>query len=201
MASLGSLSLLRDGCIAKFPPNTAKNLIDYWKPGPLRLFSPDDVPPQAFMESDRRTISDFVSISGKLAFSPEARAAAETLEPGVHQFFPVQILRMRGKRPIFRADGRLLETPYYLFNPGIRLDAVDLERSDVDIRTSPVATLVFPKPGRWDLVVLRRSVIAGHHIWKGGNQLGLYTFFSNDLTEIYRERKWRGLQLTPVAEA
>jgi hypothetical protein len=61
--------------------------------------------------------------------------------------------------------------------------------------------LVHVKPGRWNAVVLRQSVIAGRHVWKGQYQLGMYTFFSDQLVEIYRQRKWRGLEFTHLAEA
>jgi hypothetical protein len=201
MAFVARMSLNRDSCGAEFPPGTAQKLRAYRGPGTLHLFSPDDVPSQAFLVSDRKTITDFISINARLTVCPEARDAIEELEPGLHQFFPVKILRSRGKRPIFRIDGRVLETPYYVLNPGVRLDAVDLEKSDVQVKTFPHVTLVSVNPGRWDAVVLRRSVVAGRHIWKGQYQLGMYTFFSDQLVEIYHKRKWRGLEFKHVAEA
>jgi len=201
LAYLVKLAINRDSCGARFPAGTAGKLIDDWGSGPLRLFSPEDVPPQAFLDSDRKTITDVMAVNAIYTVCSEVREAIEELEPGVHQFFSVRILRERGKRPIYRLDGRILDMPYYLLNPGIRLDAVDLEKSDVDVRIHPHVTLVGVNPGRWDTVVLRRSVIAGRHIWRGQYQLGMYTFFSDQLAEVYRKRKWRGVRLTHIAEA
>jgi hypothetical protein len=177
-------------------------LLGAYQRGRLRLFAPEDVPPVAYLTSSRKTITDFMKIDAMLTVCPEAREAIEELEPGLHQFFPVRILRSpRGKRPIWRIDGRILDTPYYLMNPGIRLDPVDLERSDVYVRVFPQLTLVGVKPGRWDRVVLRRSMIAGRHVWRGQYQFGPEIFFSDELVAICRQRKWRGLGFTPIAEA
>ena len=153
------------------------------------------------MESAHKAIPEFICINAKLAISPEVKAVIEALEPGRHQFFNVVIERERGTLPIKRLDGSVLDTPYYLFNSTERLDAVWVEKSEVDVAdTGVLPPLVFSLPGRADRMVLRSAVIEGHHVWSGRRQLGNNTFFSDELTRIVRERKWRGLDFIKLRE-
>ena len=72
-----------------------------------------------------------MDVHARPAVCPEVRALIEAFEPGVHQFLPVEVVRPRRKKPIHRLDGRVLDTPYYLFIPQTFLDAVWVERSAV----------------------------------------------------------------------
>ena len=86
---------------------------------------------RVILEAGPKTIPDFVNIHARPAVCPEARALIEEFEPGVHQFLPVEVVRPRSKKPIHRLDGRVLDTPYYLFIPQTVLDAIWIERSEV----------------------------------------------------------------------
>ena len=100
---------------------------------PGERYDPDEVPRRVLLESNHKAIPDFVAIEARLGLSPEARALVEAFEPGVHQFLPVEVVRKRGKRPVHRLDGRVLDAPYYLFIPQTILDAVWVERSEVRV--------------------------------------------------------------------
>ena len=56
-------------------------------------YKPDEVPERVLFKSSHKTIPDFAVVAVRLALSPEARALIEEFEPGVHQFFPVQVVR------------------------------------------------------------------------------------------------------------
>ena len=65
---------------------------------------------------------------------------------------------------------------------------------------APGEALVFPKPGNYGGMVLRRSATAGHHIWKGDRQCPTRLFFSDALTKEVQERNWKGLDFTHLRE-
>ena len=184
-----------------FPAGKAAQLINYFGPGPLRLFTRAEVPEVALLETAPKAIPEFISINAKLAVSAEVRALIEALEPGRHQFFDVVIKRERGKRPILRRDGTVLDTPYYLFNSTERLDAVLIEKSEVEVKIyNNGLCIVDAWSHNKPKTVLRRSVIEGHHVWTGQYQLGHDMFFSDTLTQAVLDRKWKGLSFTPLKE-
>jgi hypothetical protein len=96
MAFVVETSVDRDSCITKFPKGTALKLLKMWTEGSLQTFSYEDIPPQAFLDSARKTVPDVLSFDSNLGVCPEFRDAVEALEPGMNQFFPVQVLRKRG---------------------------------------------------------------------------------------------------------
>ena len=109
----------------------------------------------------------------------------ERLEPGVHQFFEIQNVVDRA--------GRSVAKRFYLMNVLTRLDAVIEERSDVHWvpvhEKSDQRVLVMKMGlGRKPKLVLRKSVIQGHHVWLGiEGKLSVHRFFSNELhDEIVR---------------
>lgn len=165
-------------------------------------FDPAEVPKRVHLLSGDKAIPDFVAINGRLSMCPEARALVEELEPGVHQFFPVEVVRPRSKRPIHRLDGRVLDGPYYLFNVQAALDAVWVERSEVDVLYDRVdgRPRVIRRPGNWN-IVLRRDVIQGHHVWRGARQLKNDMFFSDALVRAIEARRLRKLVMHHLEEA
>lgn len=176
-------------------------LLGYHGSGPVRLFSRSEIPEVAYIETPHKALPEFLCIDAKLAVSLEARALIEELEPGQHQFFAVSIQRERGSKPILRLDGSLLQAPYYLLIPGVRLDAVWIERSEVEIaRITPELSLIHAKVGKEAQIILRRSVIENHHVWVGKLQLGRSTFFSDTLVQAVLDRKWKGLRFTHLQE-
>ena len=95
-----------------------------------------------------------------VAVSHRLRTLIETLEPGRHQFCPVKItLRSGGEHPV----------AYFTMRVLTQLDAFDKENSDPScweksVRIIKIAT---PKEHSAHGIALSRSVIAGHHIWRG----------------------------------
>lgn len=185
----------------RFPEGSARLLNGIYPYGPMRVFTRADVPNTAFVQTSHKTLPEFIAINAKLSVSSEVRALIEALEPGRHQFFEVTIQRERGKKPILRRDGTVLDTPYHLFNPTERLDAVLIEKSVVEViprKSGP--SIVSALPHNIPKTVLQRSVTEGHHIWKGYFQLGNDTFFSDTLTDAIHYYKWQGLELIPLRE-
>lgn len=165
-------------------------------------YDPTIVPRRAEMISSHKTIADFVPIHGRMTVAPEVRDLIEELEPGVHQFIPVEIVRGRGKKPIYRIDGRILDHPYYLFNVQIQVDPVWIERSEVQVHSFPgrpdyVYMKRLPTRGK---IVLHRDMVAGHHAWSGRYQLRGNLFFSDTLVHEIQKRRFRKLEMMHLEE-
>jgi uncharacterized protein DUF1629 len=167
-------------------------------------YDPDEAPKRVMLESCHKAVPDFVTVHARPALCPEARALIEALEPGVHQFLPVEVVRPgRSKRPIHRLDGRALDEPYYLFIPQTVLDAVWIERSEVRVDPTHLGPpVVVPRyVGRYDNIVLRRELTEGRHVWRGRFHLPGRIIFSDALARAVDERKLRGLEWIHLGEA
>jgi len=115
---------------------------------------------------------------GRLA-SDRLKDLIEELEPGVHQFLPIT--------EAVGTEGKPLERAFYFLNILTRLSAVVEEKSTVEwaeikfgarfMKTKLVAKNDFR-------LVLKRSVIDGHHIWRGTrDELSTFLFCSDELKE------------------
>ena len=141
-------------------------LLKWFNPyGPVPLVRAD-VPDVAEVMGRFVRIPDLIKIDGFWAFCPEVMTLIDRLEPGINQFFPVNLVRQRGSKPLYRQDGAPMTVPYYFLYVTQIIDAVDIERSDVLIR----GPSLIRKPGH--PFVFRKDLIAGHHIWIGNFHFG-----------------------------
>lgn len=114
-----------------------------------RAILPDNVPTIIELSGPKRKIPD-VYQAVVLAVSENFKAAVEKLQPGVHQYFPIELLW---------EDGSLAAQRYW-FVPVGRLDSVDRNETTYEFR------------GLWDIssgrdkeLVFNRSQIGGRHVW------------------------------------
>jgi len=191
----------------RLPPENARFFVDAaWRlKYEAHAYDPALAPKRVLYTSGGKTIPDFVPIHARFGLCQEARDLVEAFEPGVHQLLPVEVVRPRSTRPIHRPDGRVLDTPYYIFNIMTVLDAVWIERSKVRVHRTenapkPVPPLVHLLPSTYD-IVLRREITQGHHVWRGGRHLNGSYFFSDALMEEVQKRKLRKLDVHYVEEA
>jgi hypothetical protein len=202
MAFMVKKSLIPRYCPGiQFPGKSGKFMLKYSANHILHRIDPEEVPKHAFLESTHKTIADFVSIRGRLSMCAEARNIIEALEPGRHQFFPVEITRKRSKKPIYRLDGRVLDEPYYMFNIQTWLDAVIIEQSKVVVThtSANIPPLVYPVHNDYD-IKLNKSIVDGHHVWRGHRQCPLNLFFSDLLIDKLLEKKLRKLEFFKLVE-
>ena len=173
------------------------------------VVDPATAPKRANYYSGGKTIPDFTAINGEFSVCQDVRDLIESLEPGVHQFLRVEVVRPRSPRPIHRLDGRALDTPYYILNIMTVLDAVWVERSHVRVHElqgrPPLVHLQakgLNERGEYVYdVVLRREIIAGCHIWRGGRHGNGSIFFSNAMMEEVRRLKLKKLYTYHMEEA
>ncbi|QDG74924.1 imm11 family protein [Labrenzia sp. PHM005] len=111
-------------------------------------------------QQKKKKIHDVFPLPGVNAVSERFKEIVESYEPGVHQFFPVELFDKAGNR---------VPTNYYIFNCTVCVDAVLVEHSEVrwsQRRVEPYDP--FPRIDHWDKEVLSAQAIAGHHVWCGG---------------------------------
>jgi hypothetical protein len=112
----------------------------------------------------------------------------ERLEPGVHEFQPIA--------ETLDHQGRPIDKRFFLMNILEQFDAVDTEQSSVKInerRHSSVTngkklefayqTMQLLEPRR---LILKRSLVSGHHLWHGTTQDIYHVFFSDNLHDAVR---------------
>lgn len=187
-----------------------------WVPKPRRLdrmdfdFEPqnmrhDQVPRKAVFASKRKQLPDVVIVNAWPLISQRLCEKIESLEPGRHQFFPVEISRASGIE-VLGPDGephRPADQPYYLYNITDRIDAVDLERCDVDdsFKTLPGSEIspgIFIGTIFMDRVAFKPELIAGRHFWEGIKHIPGKQFMSDELANWIITNKMKGLWLTPT---
>jgi hypothetical protein len=124
---------------------------------------------------------DFLRLTNLILASERFRDLVEALEPNVHQFFPVKMVRK---------SGELISLPYFLLNVAQSFDCIVAEKSDLAWRvtSSPVGGIQ-REPVRYQVInsedglVLRKDVVRGRHMFRsqGKRPLKGCLFFSNEL--------------------
>ena len=164
-------------------------------------FAPEEVRRDFYLLSSHRALADSFPVCACWGCSAAFRAEVERLEPGVHQFFPINITRPRSKKPVLRRDG--LEAgpgDYFLFNCLQLLDAV-LPDLSTGVQRYPSGRLAFNV--RSADICVSRSAIARRHLWHGDlhNQGREQFFISDELLAGFRRAGLRGFEVRPVREA
>ncbi len=130
---------------------------------------------------------------GPFVASDEFRAIVETMEPGLHQFVPVEVVYK---------DGRVSDLPYFFVNIMQVLNSIRIENSNVYWVAPPNPHhpgALSQSAGPFKLT-LNKTIVAGKHFWR--ERLFNYgVFFSDELMERCNALKLRGLSADVVLEA
>jgi len=143
---------------------------------------------------------DFLRLTNLVLASARFRGLVEALEPGVHQFFPVKMVRK---------SGELISLSYFLLNVAQSFDCVVAERSDLVWRSASSAVGDLPRePLRYQVInthdglILRKDVVRGRHMFRSQGKLPLNgcLFFSNELMTKVAEAGIAGVWNHPTRE-
>lgn len=164
-------------------------------------FAPEEVRRDFYLLSSHKALADSFPVCARWGCSAAFRAEVERLEPGVHQFFPINITRPRSKKPVLRRDGQEVGPgDFYLFNCMQLLDAV-LPDLSTGVQRRPSGLLSFHV---WSAdICVSRAAIAGRHLWHGdfdGRGKG-QSFISDELLAGFRRAGLKGFEIRPVREA
>ena len=133
------------------------------------------MPTRAKETSCKKSYPDIFAMPGLNAVSRRFRDLVEEFEPGVHQFFPLEL---------YRKNGDPVEGEYFIFNCAVSFDCVLTAKTDVEWRklnSQEEYPSLFIKNSRDQ--ILSHPQIAGRHLWCGFRQkcVGVYVsdaFFS-----------------------
>lgn len=156
--------------------------------GGVRL-KEENVPREARVASQHRTLPDFVTLPQAIGVSPAFRKIVEELEPGVHQFFPVTLCAR---------SGELAHRQYDLFNIVGKVDAVIEEKSDVKRIRSDLGSMVLHYTRAEPHLTLDAKLIVSRHVWRGDKDLHNQIFFSDELGERVARLNMKKLDLIKV---
>jgi hypothetical protein len=116
-----------------------------------RLIKPDHVPTKLFWDGPpNRKLPDAMFGRGMLKVSDSIKTIIEKFEPGVHQFFPVDVY--------FKSTKKLARKMFYL-NICTRLDSVDRKLTTCKLDYS------MWRPDQGGELVFNLDQIGNHHLW------------------------------------
>ncbi|MBD9375654.1 hypothetical protein IB238_23900 [Rhizobium sp. ARZ01] len=116
--------------------------------------------PRSATQTDSNKLVDVFPLPALACVGERFRAIVESFEPGIHEFYPIQLKTRKGVP---------YEEPYFLINVGQRFDSIlvkgiDLEwgrRVAGDLEGIPYLSRMGTKPP----LPVSRSTIAGRHLW------------------------------------
>lgn len=161
-----------------------------------RAVKTDRIPTALVIGGRKRKLRDYLStIGGVAAVTDEFKAIVEELEPGAHQFLPVDLLW---------SDGSLAAKRYLLF-VGKRLDTTDRERTTMKWTgkwwTTHTKSEREADPKISDKLVLNTIKIGGNHLWYDKCVDARIPFVSNTLGERLKASGMTGVGLRERPEA
>lgn len=161
-----------------------------WKifPSPLNRgmrVVPPEKPIVARERSKFKQLPDFISTSPCWIVSDMAKKIVENLEPNIHQFLSVELIRY---------SGELHPERFYLFNVCQSIDSIVFNMSEIDWITNPVSRHRVPHfRGGAPHIVLDRAMVDNRHVWRGKQYFQSYVVFSNSLFELIEKKKLKKL--------
>lgn len=120
----------------------------------------DLLPKRFVLLKHYQSLADLINLGAGIAVTAQLRDLIEKLEPGRHQFWPVEIIqRSEEAHP----------SAYFMLRVLSRLDAFDKDKSDPTCWEKSVRILKIAAPKKEHAygIALSRRVIANQHIWRG----------------------------------
>ena len=164
--------------------------IDLYDSAPL--IHPERLPTKLFWEMNgKQPPSDCFSIFEHFVVSPRLRDMIEDLEPGVHEFFQVDLVHRLTKEP--------WPEPYWFLHIRNVIDGVIDELSEIKrIATrGPFSPSVESPAGVWSTkghgtLVLRASEVGDKHLWRDVGSL-IDKFGSDEFVKELEAREIKGI--------
>jgi hypothetical protein len=152
---------------------------------------PIDVGPITYAEQitdPRKKPVPVMQITGTVWAVDEAfRTIVEDFEPGLHEFFEIDIRCADGSKPA---------TTYYFFNVCQRIASVDVDRSELSWNTRADGSTFASFPSYDDQLLVRGNAIAGKHIWRDDHFFWEAIFCSDEIKRALRAAKFQMLEFT-----
>jgi hypothetical protein len=141
----------------------------------------------AYLESSHKILPDIFQVTSEKGISQRLKDIIEFFEPGIHQYFPVTL--MRTKKEAFPGS-------YYLLNVCQICNSLVPEKSNFRVANTPNGMEYWSRvPGLKNYRTIRKSDVEGKHLWREK----LYRddlYMSDDLYAACRKQKIIGINDT-----
>ncbi|MEM7749717.1 MAG: DUF1629 domain-containing protein [Pseudomonadota bacterium] len=142
-----------------------------------------DFPSLVFVDRAGQELTDVIGIGGTCV-SEKFRSAVEGVEPGVHDFLPLEL--RYGSHETYDIH------QYYYFHICRYVTSINAERSNLSSREVKIpgkGTFPYLAKKKHLPVVVNRDAVAGIHLWKedGPVQAGAGFFISDELCQAFIE--------------
>lgn len=164
-----------------------------WWPGHLMTGRKLDIGPvwlRIKLGKPYATLPDILQMHGPWMVSEIFRKIVEEREPGVHQFFPIELEIASGGAEL---------GPRYMLNVGQTLTAISVDRSKINWGTRADGSKWAYPPGADDDLVATRCAIVGKSLWND-RLYSVNRFISDDLKTAFDGAGVQGLQYLRVRE-
>lgn len=143
------------------------------------------------IKSAHKALPDFFLLSGKYAVSSNTRDLLEDLEPGKHQFIPVELRRKNGEP--FEGD-------FFVLHVCAAVDAIVPEESDVHTKKTKGGREYLQLSKVRPMLTVNRSIIEKRHFWTGDKNFNINFFCSDEFFKRATAAKLKGFDFTPMRE-
>jgi len=146
---------------------------------------------RAIIDGRTKVLPDIFSAGG-MCVSQALRDVIEALEPGVHQFIDIELMRTK-KEPY--------EGKYYILRICQILNSVIFEKSNLRIERLPNGReYITSGLNKDNFMTLKKEVVAGKHLWRE-EILKEYFYMSDELHDIFVRRKFKGIDKYGIGPA
>jgi hypothetical protein len=154
------------------------------------LLDPAEMPRLVRLQGRIAPFRDFFSSYGGIPIaSDRLRRLLEAMDPGVHQFIPIDVM--------WSADGQI--HPRYILNVHVQKDSVIDEKSNVRINAADRNNMSIRMGHLDDQLTLDRSKLTDVNIWRERRYGGHY-FLSDALCDAFKRENITFLELRHVLE-
>ena len=131
---------------------------NHWAPTDVKTIPAEHMPDSARIFTGHKALHDVFHVETELAVSRRFMEIIEAFEPGVHQFFPVRLLRKNGEP---------FEGEYFLLNIRVAFNALNTDQSDLHWTEVEREGLTVRLPHiTFGRIVLQKGAVEGHHLWR-----------------------------------
>lgn len=126
-----------------------------------------DIPNRAKLVTRHKTLTNILSVNNCMAISTKIKKIIEMVEPGVHQYFPIELSWSGGVEV------------YYLINICNFIDSIIVDKSSILINKYRDGSVSYRDDiTHADYKALDASQVSGLHLWRE-KKFRLYTFVSD----------------------
>ena len=162
------------------PPQGDYAALDEGRPEPA-----DVVPKRAKVYSAHKRFPDIANIRWYWGVRQKFKDLVESREPGVHQFFPIELQYK---------DGHPEDDKIYIFNICHTIDAIRFDKSNISWNTVgrlPPLPSIVRSPFH---LVLEKDKIRGLHVWRGEREGRANVYFSDQLYDDVQRLKLKSIE-------